>query len=657
MATRSSQRGPVDAFEPRTGLWTLGLPLRAPRSTWLATLALACFYCATMARDLSLYDSGELALAAVQLGLAHPPGQPVHTLIGFVFSHLPGVPALIGVNLVSALPAALALIPATSLSDRLADQAHAAVRPWLLALFALHPVLWEPATRVEVYSLAALSCGWSIAAVAAGSGRMFAIGLALGAAASVNPVIALATAVTLVPAITRRLIRTRSFGLPLLAGGLLGLATYLYVPLVAARSGVMIWGAPRDLESYLRYFLLRDYAHNQGISFTLWFAHASEWLAHAFAGGLAPLVVLGCIGHVCYARRSLGRAAMPALFLLLLGVIAANVVFYVEIPDYNGYLATAVWALAAGAVACCTHAARTRPLQVIGAAAALLAMASTLAASPQPWERTRQHDRLARVLAERVLAEAKPNAIVIAESDAIAGALFYLQGAERARTDVVVLAYGLTGSRWHWEQLLAQHPTLATFALRGPNARAGRVQRMLAANPERAVLVERWATGNELALSMCAGGLFLRTGAACADGATQDPAVARLLAEQLAELGDGSPSAAGAIAQISYLLGEALWRLGDARAGYELLLAGVPTALRPKRPADASLANAPAPPPSAASPRFARDVALGDPGRNLFLAGAIAGAAGDRELARASLAAAAASGLPEARAIVSASER
>ena len=68
-------------------LWALlsnaGRTLRPPDSAWIASCFLALYYCASMSRDLSLYDSGELALAARTLGVGHPPGQPLHTLLGY----------------------------------------------------------------------------------------------------------------------------------------------------------------------------------------------------------------------------------------------------------------------------------------------------------------------------------------------------------------------------------------------------------------------------------------------------------------------------------------------------------------------------------------------------------------------------------------------
>ncbi len=622
------------------------MPLRAPGSAWLATSAVALYYVASMARDLSLYDSGELALAAVQLGLAHPPGQPLHTLLGHVFAHVPYLPALVGVNLLSALPGALALVPAASLADQLlgARARPIVVRlvPWFLALFALHPALWEPATRVEVYALATFLCVWSLAA-SFERPSPFAIGLALGLAAAANPVIALITGV----AVAHRVLQARRWPLAI-ASGLLALALYAYVPLVANRTDVMVWGAPRDFERALRYFLLRDYALHHGISLRAWATHVADWFVASRDRGLVPWVVIGSI-----ACAVLGRPSLVLVFALSLAYIALNVVWHVEIPDYDGYLGAGLWVLAAAVLAAGLRSYAQPALQRGSGLLTLITVIATLAAEPNLGQRTRSEDRLARTLAERVLEEAPARAIVIAETDAVTGALFYLQGAERARSDVTVLAYGLASSSWHWEELLRSHRDLAAFELRGPGGRAGRVQRMLAANAARPVLLERFATGRALGLTMCAGGLYLRAGAACSERARPDRAVIGLLARQLAALDDGSPGTSGAIAQLSYGLGEAWWRLGHATAAHDVLLAGVPLRARPARRAGA-IEHAPALPLSAAGMHFTREAALGDPGRNLFLAGAIVGAAGQRELAVAYLEAAAAAGLPEARAAVGA---
>jgi Protein of unknown function (DUF2723) len=65
-------------------------------------------YGLTLCRTVFWYDSAELVTAAVTLGVTHPPGYPLYTLIGHLFTWLPLDPAT-AVNLMSASFAALAV--------------------------------------------------------------------------------------------------------------------------------------------------------------------------------------------------------------------------------------------------------------------------------------------------------------------------------------------------------------------------------------------------------------------------------------------------------------------------------------------------------------------------------------------------------------------
>ncbi|HEX7476674.1 MAG TPA: DUF2723 domain-containing protein [Polyangiales bacterium] len=649
---------------PRTGLSTLYLPLYERSAVWFAVLALSAVYAASMARDLSLYDSGELALAAVRLGLGHPPGQPLHTLLGFVAAHLPGVPALVGVNLVSALPGALTVLPAASLAQTLLPARPPTVvsraLPWLLACGALHPSLWEPATRVEVYSLSTFFAVWALARLAAiGDGEpgsrhalahIFQAGLALGLCASVNPMIALCTGVSVAPLILWRIVQRRS---PLcslayaVCGGVLGLLPYLYLFAVARRTDVMVWGTPRTAQSLWLYVTLNDYVQNQQVTGATWFAHIVAWFRWAAVHQLAPLIVIGWAGHLRFgARGELGRAAGPLLLTLLVAAFSSASVWNLDIPDYNGYVATGLWLAFAAVPAFCVNAwLEQRRLVALVLAASLVV--SAVLAPPAVLARTRQHDHLARSLAGRVFVEAPAHAIVIVEADHLVGALFYLQEAELARPDLVVLAYGLGNSSWHWERMAHLHPELAPFALRGPGGKRARVRRFLAANAARPLLVEHLSLAAELGLRACPGGLLLRTGAACDAPSAPDPALPALLSRSLTQLGSGSPGADEAIAKTAFTAGESLWRLGYPRAALQALLSGVPQRMQPRGLRADSLAERGSALQSP-MPVWQRPVPLGDPARNLFVAAGLLQSAQLSIEAAACLQSAAADGLPEA---------
>ena len=68
-------------------------------------------YLATTAPTVDFIDSGELAAVAYTLGIAHPTGYPVFTLIGWLFSHIPVSAAVIfRLNVMNALFCTLGII-------------------------------------------------------------------------------------------------------------------------------------------------------------------------------------------------------------------------------------------------------------------------------------------------------------------------------------------------------------------------------------------------------------------------------------------------------------------------------------------------------------------------------------------------------------------
>ena len=629
----------------------------------LASACLGAYYTLSSSSDLSLYDSGELAMAAVQLGLGHPPGQPLHTLLGHVLSRVTADAPLIGVNLLSALPAALTLLPAARIAAQLTaaeSRAQATVwAPWLLLLFALHESLWEPATRVEVYTLATLFALWAVACAlplfALQSERTDVLrrtglaGALLGLCASSNPVIAVAAGLALAPGIIQAGLCAgaplQTVGVAAL-GGAVGLLPYLYLPLVAARDDVLVWGGLNDAASYVRYLTLRDYGHNQTLSLLGTLAHAGAWAGWSVQHLLMPVLVLG-FGGFSRARAQLrsSRLLYVIAFAVVLAMISFNVEWNLEVPDYNGYLGIAYWLAAAGASALFVRCAASK--QRLACAAIVLCMGAGIFSPPAPWTRTRAKDRLARTLAEQVLAEAPPGAILISSADYFAGTFFYLQEVERKRPDIVVLAYGLSGSSWHWRRIQALHPDIEPVDLTKRGQRELRVRKWLEDNAERPVLVERYALARSLELRTCAGGLYFWTGALCDAPSTLAPATAQLLADQLSQLRSGSPGAAGAIAEVSEQIGLGLWSLGQPEAAHRILMAGVPQRWWPAKLADARrLAHAQQ--LLAPAPNWSRTVALGDPARNLFLAGAVAAASGQAQAARSYVQAAANLRLPEA---------
>lgn len=68
-------------------------------------------YCVTLARTVGFIDSGELAWASASLGIPHPTGYPLYTLLTYFFVlFLPFFEPIVAINLFSAVFAAAAAV-------------------------------------------------------------------------------------------------------------------------------------------------------------------------------------------------------------------------------------------------------------------------------------------------------------------------------------------------------------------------------------------------------------------------------------------------------------------------------------------------------------------------------------------------------------------
>ncbi|MCH9003504.1 MAG: DUF2723 domain-containing protein, partial [Planctomycetes bacterium] len=72
-----------------------------------ASIALAT-YTLTLSPEVGPGDAAELALQAHRLGVTHPPGSPVHTILGHLFQFVVSDPAR-ATNYLSALATAMAV--------------------------------------------------------------------------------------------------------------------------------------------------------------------------------------------------------------------------------------------------------------------------------------------------------------------------------------------------------------------------------------------------------------------------------------------------------------------------------------------------------------------------------------------------------------------
>ncbi len=217
-------------------------------------------------------DSGDLVTAAFTLGIPHPSGYPLYTLLAAAFARLPFDEPARGVNLFSALCAAGAIILfyvaisriLVSAGNQDSDARRIAASVALTVAFM--PLFWAQAILAEVYALNALLVAALLAIqsspeflqgpVAKGnseepSGTRWDLNFCaaifgLGVAHHLSIVLLAPSALLLL----RDLPRTRSDLLRALIFFLAPLLLYLYLPLRALADPPINWGDPRTLENF-----------------------------------------------------------------------------------------------------------------------------------------------------------------------------------------------------------------------------------------------------------------------------------------------------------------------------------------------------------------------------------------------------------------------
>jgi hypothetical protein len=614
----------------------------------------------SMARDLSFFDSPLLSMAAVQFGLAHPPGQPLHTLLGGLFASLSPSAPLLFVNALSAITGGLTVLPALSFAQGMMAREGTRLSPGAQAVTATalycgaqHAVIWEQSTRVEVYALASFLCVWCLARLAHllaerthGALPFVGLGFGLGLAASTNPVLALVAFFAATPSVLRALAgrsMTVSNVLWIGVGGLLGLTPYAYVPWVADRTTALRWGAPTSWEGMVHYFSGRDFSSNLTVSGSRWVNQLLTWFSWSYESALLPVLALGSVAQLVTPTRGLGRFVTLIATALSAGYLARYVRFKPDVPDHISYAALAMW-LAVAALAGLCGELYERGQRAIGIALVGVPLTCTLLSPPGMFTRTRARDQSARRMATELLETAPANAILVLTSDHWAVPAMYLQEVEHLRPDVALLATGLLSSSWHWDRIYQAHPGLAKITMAGAGGRLGRARRFLEANASRPVIVEGADLAGNLGLTVCLDGFLLLARAPCTQNRRERAET--LIASLVDNVGEGEPTSLGALSFVSAALGEAAWRSADPNRAARAFLAGVPAAWGIGRKTLPDLSRAP--PLMRPLPTWQRDPPLGDPARNAFLAGQIALAAGELKAGLALVAIAAEHGLPEA---------
>jgi hypothetical protein len=478
------------------------------QATWLAAAAVALAWHGVAGPH--LFDVGELVAAAWTLGGSHPPGQPLHALLGHMALLLPLGPmewrmtllSVAGAVLAAGLTGHLAVTLLRGLGATGSRALHTALAGAAALAVLLSPPLLRQAVRPEVYAPAlamtvaafGLLWQWGRRGPQAGARLRWAALLA-GLVTALHPphgVAILVVALVVLATLRRDVLRRPRAVVGAVTFGLLGLLAHLYLP-VRGRAGAPMWGDPTTLAGLGDYLTARAYRMNLGAA-----AEPAAGLADIVAYAARACGVLPLLGLLWLAwrvvRRDVPRAPGFAILLAApVALLAAGLQPLEERnPDNVAYYGPAVALLIAGGVmglglwlggptrGASPTAGGPRRTAVnapaLAGMALLVAVAVHPLALPQVPTVVRANAPALETLGALLTHTPPPRALVVVETDLVATTWWAAQHAEGARPDVALLATGLATSSWHWRSLAA-HPAFDGAPVRGagPSARAAYV--------------------------------------------------------------------------------------------------------------------------------------------------------------------------------------
>lgn len=440
-------------------------------------------YYLTTGRYLTFTDNGELMAVCRSLGIAHPTGYPLFTILGYIWS----LPPLWGnkifqMNLFSAFWTALSalilyfssvellkiLTKSVKFSNRKKDFKSKNLHISLVSListfvYSFGSVTWNEATSLEVYSLQLFLFNTLFFIVFLALSKNFeqkyllVLGLVLGLAFSNH-----LTTVVFVPAIlflflfefngaVRYSPKKLTKLLPLVPFFALGLSLYLYLPIRSSQFPLFNWGwVSRSFDKF--------WYHVSAKQYRVWMFSSADVFRinlEKFCGAVVnqfhwlglPIIIIGIL-FIFIKNRYL-------FWILLISIISCLVYsLNYQIHDIETYFSLAIIGLSffivAGIYFLYFRFGNYYFLAFIIPLSLLLGNYRKNDESNQKLVET-----YTRVLVDNL----DTNAIIIsAQWDFFCSAFWYLQQIEKYRTDVVLIEKELLRRTWYLEQLRRWYP-------------------------------------------------------------------------------------------------------------------------------------------------------------------------------------------------------
>jgi len=521
--------------------------------TWIASggvfIAAMVLYLKTMAPSILWGDSAAFATTSYILGLPHSPSFPLYTMLGRVFSLIPGLTPAAGANVMSAFFAALSVVLFCALVRRLVDlpvfqprvykkllmqrrqamqnsyekdepqgpkpnieamaQPNYVLYPVLAvtALFALSLPVWLAAVRAEVYSLHLAMTLLAVYLLLMGNRdnqiRYYFLGFWVYALSFANhPLLALSLAPAFIYLffqgfllMERRLATLFGVSICFLAG----LSLYLYLPVRSLLEPPINWGRPGDLAA-----LWEALTRSASLSGLSEMTRSPDYMARLKQAGLFlsgqigwPLIVL--VPPALWGIRRISRKAFWFLLLALPGSLAVvlwSAEFNPRNYDLISYLAPLLALILITTVAGIMYIMRMwlRTSSAVTFMTVLIAAFVGVAAMDNIPRADMASVTAPDVISRKALENVAPGSIIMAAEDDFLLPMWYRAYADSTARHMKIMSPGAMVNYAYRRQLMVNYPDLSYppgFADRRPGIPDSLALQLCRLNaPERDIYIQ-----------------------------------------------------------------------------------------------------------------------------------------------------------------------
>lgn len=430
-------------------------------------------YLKTLAPTVGFIDSGELSTVALTLGIAHPTGYPLFTLLCKVFTMLPiSGDEIVRLNIFSALLTSTAaviffffIIELLKIFKKEKKDSILTASFLSTLILAFSKTFWTQAVSIEVYSLHLLLISTVlflfVKAINTNHKKMWIVFAFLVGLSFTNHL----TTILLAPALlywffTEFGLNKNTFKkiLYLIPPFFVGLSVYLYLPIRASQHPLMNWGDPQTVGKL--------WWHFTGKQFRVWMFSSSEAarkqlnyffenLSSEYHFIILIVAVVGFIVLLFNSRRIF-------VFTMLLFVTCVSYAINYDIHDIDSYFLLAFISLAifvSVGIQKIIDGYEGKTVSII--ALIILVGLSGVQLFANYDKVDQKNNYLVEDYTKNILLNLPKNSIVLSyQWDYFVSASYYFQHVKNIRPDIVVLDKELFRRSWYFSQLERMYPAI-----------------------------------------------------------------------------------------------------------------------------------------------------------------------------------------------------